>query len=168
MMSKILKWTSHIGRAQLLFYAIVVSALLLFAFFFLVGFDRPYRPDPSFNDPKLTPVLMVYVIIVFVLAVGTALWAVVSTLRRKGMGEAIVNGVPALRVAIGVAVVTVLTLLVSFLAGSTQPLRVNGKVFDSVLSLRAADMFVASSLVMVVLAIAVVAYGTIRTYLNNR
>ena len=168
MMRKILKWASHIGRAQLMFYAIVVSAVLLFASFFLIGFDRPYRPDPNFNDPRLTSVLMVYVIIVFVIAVGTALWAVVSTLRRKGMGEAIVNGVPALRVAIGVAVATILTMLVSLLAGSSQPLRVNGKVFDSVWSLRVADMFVASSLVMVFLAIGVVAYGTIHTYLKNR
>ena len=59
-------------------------------------------------------------------------------------------------------------MLVSLLVGSSQPLRVNGKVFDSVWSLKVADMFVASSLVMVVLAIGVVAYGTIHTYLKNR
>ena len=158
----------YLGKARLLFYIIVASAMVLFVLFFMVGFDRPYRPDPNFNEPTFTSVLIVYVLMIVVFAVAIALWAVVATLRRKGVGDAVVNGVLALRIAVAVAVVTLLTMAVTFLMGSTQALRVNGKVFDGSLSLKVADMFVASSAVMILLAVAAVIYGTIRSNLNNR
>ncbi len=167
-MKKWFRLMAKAGEARLCFLLIVATAVVLFALFFIVGFNRPYRPDPNFNEPALTSAVMVFVIAVFVLALAVTVWAMLTALRRGGSGQAVINGVPAMKIAIGVAAVTTVTLVVTFLAGSSAPFSVNGKVFDGALALKTADMFVASSAVMMTLALVAVVYGTVRSYLNNR
>ena len=79
-----------------------------------------------------------------------------------------VNGVPqrliSLSVAGGVAVLVLITLAL----GSAQPLMVNGTRYVSALSLRVADMFIATGTVLTVVAVAAVIYSGVHCRVHRK
>ncbi len=152
------KWTNE-RIARTAFYIIVGMAAVVFLLFFLVGFSKPYSLDPHFKDPKFTPLVLGFVAIVVVVAVVAAIWAVTVSLCRKGKTERVTNGVPVGRIALTVVVVTSLVMIVTFIAGSSETIEVNGKTFTNALMLRGADMFVCSSVIMLLMAAAAAFYG---------
>ena len=79
-----------------------------------------------------------------------------------------VNRIPVAVISLVVVAATVAVLVVAFLLGSSQVVEVNGKQFADALWLRTADMFVIASVTMVVLAVLLVAFATVRSYLNKR
>ena len=54
---KRLKWMPERGSQRVLFAIIAVTAVV-FALFYLVGFNHPFPDDPDFNEPRLTDVLL--------------------------------------------------------------------------------------------------------------
>ncbi|MBR7054526.1 MAG: hypothetical protein IKI26_07185 [Prevotella sp.] len=149
-------------------YLLVTITVVVFALFYLVGYNHPWAEDPDFIEPRLTSVLMVFAILVLLMAVLVTAWAVVRTMRRRRNAKADSHGVPAALIAMGVTVFTALTLGVSFLMGASSAITVNGEEYHEEGWLKAANMFVLSSIILIVVATAVVAIATIRTYLNNR
>lgn len=166
-MVKTSNWkTEKISHAIL--YAVIGVAALVFLLFFMVGFSRPYSYDPSFNEPKLTSLLLWFVILVCALSLLIAVWALIFTARRKGRVEKVVNGVPAARITMIVVAGTLMVLALAFGLGSTESLMVNGKIYDHAVQLRYANMFVATSLIMLLLAAVAVAGGILHSYFVNR
>lgn len=91
------------------------------------------------------------------LAVATALclwsaWHGVRTHQRR----------QSTRIGYVVAGSTALLLLVTYLFGSTRPLLSNGKVFDNPVWLRLADMFIYSSLILIIACSVVAAIAKFR------
>ena len=80
----------------------------------------------------------------------------IKTSGRQGLTE---NGVPAGRITIATWVATAILLALTFAIGSTDPIKVNGKDFSESLWLRLSDMFIISSGVMILIAIAAVVFG---------
>ena len=152
------EWTNE-RIARTAFYAIVALAAVVFLLFYIWGFSKPYSYDPNFKDPKFTPLVLGFVAFVVVVALTVAVWAVVSTARRKGKTESVVNGIPVARIALSVAAVTFVVMLVTFLAGSSTAINANGKPYTNAIMLKGADMFVISSVVMLILAAAAAFYG---------
>ena len=141
---------------------------MVFALFYLVGFYMPYLPDPSFNAPIFTDGVIFLMIALLLMAVSVAVAAVVKTLRKTGKGEAISNRIPVRKISMAVVIVTIGLLLLTFLLGSTGALPVNGNDFTDALWLRTADMFINTSLVLIVIAIIAVLYGATRYYRKER
>ena len=152
------EWTNE-RIARTAFYAIVALAAVVFLLFYLIGFSTPYSYDPNFKDPKFTPLVLYFVALVVVVALAVAVWAVVSTARRKGKTDSVVNGIPVTRIALSVAVVTFVVMAVTFLAGSSATINANGKPYTNAIMLKGADMFVISSGIMLLLAAAAAFYG---------
>ena len=132
-----------------------------FGAFYLIGYDNPYEENPSFNAPKLTNVIL---IISYLLIIGTILLTVFSLVlafRNRNKSAAVVNNVPAARIAYIVSGSVVLLLVLTFLFGSSAPMTINGKQYAQTLWLKTADMFIFTALAMLVAAIAAVAYSSL-------
>ena len=137
---------------------IAISAVVFIAFW-CVGYDMPYEEDADFNAPLLTDMLLGYIYLMVVVAIGVTAYSVVHGIRTRGRQGYSENGVAAGRIPIATWVFTVLLLVISFALGSTEPIKVNGKDFCEGIWLRLSDMFIISSGVMILLAILAVAFG---------
>ena len=140
-------------------YLLVGIAMVVFVLFWLVGFDRPFEDDPNFNAPLFTNVLLVLMVLYLLLGIGFSVWSVVNLLRKRGKTEAVENGIPVKKIGYLVTGGVVVLLLLTFALGSTAPMKINGATYASSFWLRTSDMFIVTSLVMMLVAVAAVIYG---------
>lgn len=161
------KWRREDASHRVL-YAIITLTVVIFAAFFLIGYDHPFSENPDFIEPQLTTVLLVFMLLVVVLAVGVTLWAVISAMKKRGKADKTVNRVPVALISTSVVVGTMLVMVVAFLLGSSSAISVNGKEYDQPTWLRVADMLVISALVLMVIATTAVAIATIRSHFKRK
>lgn len=141
-------------------WCLVGVIALVFALFWLIGFDRPYEEDPNFNEPLFTNALMVLMVLMVVAGVALVVWSVVRSMKIAGRGADYSNNVPVRKIGYSVAGCTFFILLLTFLLGSSAPMKINGTDFTDAFWLRVSDMFVSSSLLLIVAAVAAVIYGS--------
>lgn len=141
-------------------WCLVGVIALVFALFWLIGFDRPYEEDPNFNEPLFTNALMVLMVLMVVAGVALVVWSVVRSMKIAGRGADYSNNVPVRKIGYSVAGGTFFILLLTFLLGSSAPMKINGTDFTDAFWLRVSDMFVSSSLLLIVAAVAAVIYGS--------
>lgn len=140
-------------------YALSGVTVLVFALFWLVGFNRPFEDDGNFNAPLFTDVLLVLMLLLTAGAIGVAAWSVVRAGKVNRGAERVVNNIPVRKIGMAVGVGTAVMLLLTFLLASSAPMRINGLDYTDTFWLRASGMFVSTSLLMIVVAIASVVYG---------
>ena len=75
----------------------------------------------------------------------SGLWAVTG-----GDGRFVINGVPQTRIAWTTAFCFVVCLAVTWLLGSSEPLTINGTLFTSKFWLKAVDMFIYTSIILII------------------
>ena len=92
-------------------------------------------------------------------ALVAAIASAVHSLRHRYDSIAASNRVPRKYIAWGVAGFTVLLLLITCLAGSSQPLIINGISYTDRFWLKATDGLIVSSVILMVIAACFVIYG---------
>ena len=137
----------------------IALAAVLFAMFWLVGFDRLYDEDPNFTAPLFTDVLIVLMELLVLAAAGCAVWSVARGLQIRGKSEARENNVPVKKIAYAVGWGIVALLVLTFLLGSSAPMTVNGVEYADAFWLKAADMLIVTSLVLMAVAVGAMVYG---------
>ena len=142
-------------------YVLVGITVVVFALFYLIGYNMPYMFDPTYNAPLFTDVVLWLLYIMTFLAVSVAVCAVVRGYRRRSR-ESVVNGIPVARIAWGTLALLVVLLVLTFLIGSSSPVTVNGKTFADVFWLKATDMFIYTILLLLVVAAGAVGYSAMR------
>ena len=116
-----------------------------------------------FNTELLADVMLLLMFVAVVLALAAVAWATFVALRKRSGGVAkIENHVPARRIVMATLAGTLLLALLTFLLGSSAPMHVNGHLFDNGFWLRAADMFIVTSGVMLLAGGIVYAYSELR------
>lgn len=155
------RWSTE-RISQTVLYVIIGVSALVFALFFLVGYNNPSVEEPSFNAPLLTDALLILMIVLLIIAAIIGFGAVIIGLRKRDSGDKTVNGVPAAKISFITFGVTFALLLLTFIFGSTDSMMINGHKFTDVVSLKLTDMFVQTSIVMIVLAIGAVIFGYTR------
>lgn len=152
-------------------YALVGVAVVVFALFYIVGYNLPYIYDPSYNAPLFTDVVLWLLYAMTLVAICVAACAVWHGYRTRS-AEAIVNGIPAARIAWITVALLVVSLVVGFVIGSSVPVRVNGKAFDNTFWLKTTDMFIFAITALVVVAVVAVVFSMSglnrKTRLHNR
>lgn len=138
---------------------LVAISAVVFALFWLVGYDMPYEEDADFNAPLLTDVLIGYVYLLTAAAVGVAVFSAIHGIRTRSRQDGVENGVPTARINTITWIITVLLLAGSFACATTEPIKVNGKLYSETIWLRLSDMFIVTSGVMILLAVIAVAFG---------
>ena len=92
-------------------------------------------------------------------ALVAAVASAVHSLRHRYDSIAASNRVPRKYIAWGVAGFTVLLLLITCLAGSSQPLIINGISYTDRFWLKATDGLIVSSVILIIIAACFVVYG---------
>ena len=154
--------------SQRVLYVIVALSAIVFLAFYLIGYDTPFAGNTAFNAPMLTDVLLWFMWGLLAITTIASIVAVVRGIRRANRSEGVTNGIPARRITYTTYGITALILLLTFVFGSTQTMMVNGENFTDSFWLRITDMFVNSSLLLLVLAAGVVAFGATRYYRKGR
>lgn len=150
--------------SQYILYALIALTALLFVLFWTVGYDRPSADDPNFVEPLFTNVLLVFMFLLLVTAVAVATWAVCESLKKRGRGERMINNIPVKLISYSVTGLTCLLLALTFLFGSSSSVTINGTAFTDSFWLKASDMFVNTSLGMILIALGAVVFGLTRYY----
>ncbi len=147
--------------SQQIFYIMIGLAVIVFGLFLLVGYDMPFDENPDFNAPLFTDVLIV---LMWLFLVGAVVLAIGSMIKdyRFSKTDAIVNGVPVRRIFRFTWIGTLLALVLTFVLGSSDPMLINGEHYADWLWLKLSDMFVITSVLMLVAGIGAVVFGVTR------
>lgn len=140
-------------------YVLVGLIVVVFGAFFLIGYDIPYDENPEFNAPKLTDLVLVFIYLLIGAAVVLAACAVVSGFRKRDRSQDVVNNIPAAKITLGCMALLVVSLVITFAFGSTASVMVNGVRYSDAFWLRVTDMFINTSIIMLVVAAAGVVFG---------
>lgn len=148
--------------SQMVLYIIIGISAIVFALFYLVGYNMQSVENPSFNAPLLTDALLILMIVLLIVAAIIGVAAVVIGLKKRDSGDKVINGVPAAKISMLTFGITFVLLLATFIFGSTDSMMINGHQFTDVIALKLTDMFVQTSIIMIVLAVCAVIFGYTR------
>ncbi|AWX06562.1 hypothetical protein [Prevotella intermedia] len=154
--------------SQRVLYVLIGIAALVFVLFFSVGFYAPFAENPAFNAPLLTDALIVFMWILLGLTVLVMLLSVFHTVKTISVKQRVVNGIPTYKITIAVFGTTFLCLVLSFIFGSSESMVINGATYADKFWLKASDMFVTSSLVLLLAAIGASFFGATRYYRKRK
>lgn len=148
--------------SQSILYVLTALIAIIFALFYLVGYKHTFEDNPDFNVPLFTGTLIVFQVLLVIAAVAVTIAATLHGLRKSNREDRTVNGIPAARIAVIIAVATLLTAVVTFAIGSSQPMTINGNTYTDSFWLKTADMFVYTSLLLIIAAVGAVVFGATR------
>lgn len=139
-------------------YILVGIAVVVFALFYLIGYNMPYMFDPTYNAPMFTDVVLWLLYLMTFITLCVAVAAVVKGYRNRS-SESIVNGVPAARIAWCTVALLVVSLVVTFLLGSSSAVTVGGVKFTDAFWLKTTDMFIYTILLLIIVAAGAVVFS---------
>lgn len=156
------------ARTQYVLYALIALIVLLFGLVFLVGFDTPYDENPDYNAPLFTGVLISFTLFLLLATTVVAIASGVRSMYKYRSKHQKENGIRSARIIMAVATGTMCVLLLSFILAPVDAIKVNGALFADGFWLRVAEMFVDTSLFLLLAAFAAVGIGyTIRVKRHN-
>ena len=103
-----------------------------------------------FVSPFIADIMLWLMYIAMAVAIIVTIVSMVRTVRLRTKDEEVVNGVPRTRMAWIVIVAFLLCLVLTFLLGSSEPVKTNGELFTDTFWLKAADMFIYTSLILII------------------
>lgn len=145
--------------STLALYLLVALTVVLFGAFFLIGYDTPYEDDPSFNAPVLTDAVLVFIYLLVFATLALTVASVIAGIKVRGKSQGVVNNIPSAKITWGTAALLAASMLVTFLSGSPDPVTVNGIKYADTFWLKATDMFINTSFVLLAVAVCGVVFG---------
>jgi hypothetical protein len=107
------------------------------------------------DSEPIVDVVIIAMYVLMALALGVTLWSAFRTVVNRQRRQ-------STRIGYGVCGGTLLLLAVTYLLGSTRPLLSDGEVFSDATWLRLADMFIYSSLTLIILCSVIVVIARFR------
>ena len=158
-LSDVRKWSSE-RISHVVLYSLTALIALVFLLFYFVGYETPAMWDERYISPLLTDLVMVLMLI---LLVGTFVVACFSMWHSVHANHtpAVVNGIHGKRITLGVTLGTIALMAIIFALPSSS-IYVNGELFEEKLWLRAANMFVVASVLLIIIGIGAILFGVIR------
>ncbi len=167
-LKNIKNWTTE-RISQRVLYVLVALSAVLFLLFYTVGYNRPFEDDPDFKSPLFTDVLLIFMFLLVIGAIAMAVWAMLRDAKIKaGCESGVENNVPVRKINRYVLWGTIGIVFISFLVGSTEVLTINGKPYTDWLWLKVSDLFVYTSVFLLLAAVVAVIYGTTRYYRKEK
>jgi hypothetical protein len=103
-----------------------------------------------FVSPLIADIMLWLMYITVAVALVVTVVSVIKTVRLRTKDDEVVNGVPRTRMAWVVVVAFLLCLVLTFVLGSSEPVRTNGKLFTDAFWLKTTDMFIYTSLILII------------------
>lgn len=145
-----------------IFYIIIGVIIVLFALFRLVGYDIPYDENPDYIAPLFTGTIVAFMLLLSLAALILMIWGFVWGMKKNSDENKVVNNIPARLISLCVIAGLVIVLFLTFALSDSTPIRVNGNDYTDAFWLRTAGMFVGSSLLMIIAAMAAAVFGATR------
>ena len=101
-------------------------------------------------SPLIADIMLWLMYIAVAVALVVTIVSVFRTVRLRTKDDEVVNGVPRTRMAWIVGIAFLLCLVLTFVLGSSEPVRTNGKLFTDTFWLKATDMFIYTSLILII------------------
>ena len=120
----------------------------------------PAMWDERYVSPLLTDLVMGLMFLLLIGTVAVACFAKWHSVRTNH-SPAVVNGIHGKRITLGVTIGTVVLLAFLFALPSSS-IYVNGELFEEKVWLRAANMFVVASILLVIIGVGAILFGIIR------
>lgn len=154
------KWSAEKISNTVLFSIVGVSAVV-FVLFYLVGYNMPSMWNENVNSPLFTDLVILLMIALFVSAIVSAIYSKFLSLK-KSHTAAVVNGINGKRITRFVVLGVMVVMVLSYILGSSDGILVNGSLYDNAVWLRVTNMFVVTSLLLIVFGVAVICYATVK------
>ena len=145
---KIHTWSTE-RISQCVLYMLTAMTIVIFLLFWLVGFSRPF-----------TDVLLIFMAILAIAAFALAVWALWREFNMARQNKIVLdNNIPVGKIRRYVVLGTLTSVVLTGLFASRDAVSVNGNQYTDWLGLTASDLFVNTSIIMIVAAIGAVLYG---------
>ncbi|KXB37021.1 hypothetical protein HMPREF1870_02552 [Bacteroidales bacterium KA00344] len=141
------------------FYVLIAVYIVVFMMYWFVGYTRPFADNQNFNAPLFTDAVIILSYSLIIIGIGITIWAVIRALRMRGKGESYINNIPVKKINYSVTIGVLLLCVLTFLVGSSSNIVINGTHFTNYFWLKASDMFIYTSLILMTIAIIAVIYG---------
>jgi len=152
------QWSADKIAGRTLIVLIALS-VVVFGVFYIVGFNLPFEDDVNFNAPLFTDLLLYFMYLLLFATTFVFILAVVRGIKMRDKSKDVSNGVPAVRIVFGVVGLLVASLVATFAFGSGEPMIISGERFAETFWLKVTDMFINTSIVLMIVAICAVCYG---------
>lgn len=152
------KWSAE-KLSMRVFYALITVYIVVFMMYWFVGYTRPFADNPNFNEPLFTDAVIVLGYCLIITGIGITVWSMIRALRIRGKGESYNNNIPVKKINYSVAIGVLLLCVLTFFIGSSSDIVINGTHFTNYFWLKASDMFIYTSLILMIIAIIAVIYG---------
>ena len=104
----------------------------------------------SFVSPFFADLMLGLMYLAVAIALGVTAYSVWHGMRNRRKGDDVINRVPAGRIGWCVAIGLVVCLVLTFLLGSSAPVVTNGVSFTDKLWLKVTDMFIYTSILLII------------------
>ena len=95
--------------------ACVALIVVCFAAFFCIGYDNPVGDN---NEPKLTNIIMWLMYALILVTAGLVVWSAIRGMQNtKGVDPAAITGVPAGKITLFTAGLTIVSLILGWICG---------------------------------------------------
>lgn len=134
---------------------LLAITVVIFALFFLVGFNTPYEEDPKMNAPLLTDAVLYGCIGFTLVTIILTVWSVVKQLTTGGGTTSKDTGIAAHTgtfSAVTLAVSVIIGLVVG-IAGKSEHMLINGKDWNVPSDLITTDTCLISIIILLVIAL---------------
>jgi len=101
-------------------------------------------------SPFLADLMLWLMYIALAAAIAVTALSVAKTLRQRTKDDEIINGVHQTRIAWTVAGAFLACLALTFLMGSSAPVRTNGQLFADTFWLKVTDMFIYTTIILII------------------
>lgn len=152
--------------AQRILYLLIGLIVVVFAAFYLIGFNMPSGQEAAFNAPLLTDVVIFLMWILFFGTVITTIALAIIGYKKHKDSSQTSWGIPSRRLSLSVSLGTAVVLIVSFLIASSEPMLINGTRYSDTLWLKVSDMFILTASILLLCAIGSAIFGATRYYRN--
>lgn len=104
----------------------------------------------------------VLLVVMYLMVIGAILattYSMANAWRKRDRSQRVQNGVPTAKITWAVVASLVVILLLTFLFGSNEALIVNGKHYTEWFWLKVSDMFINTSLILILVAFIGLVFG---------
>ncbi|MBQ8657068.1 MAG: hypothetical protein IJ527_08475 [Prevotella sp.] len=115
---------------------------------------------PDAGSSIFVDVLLVVLYLLLAVTLGLTIWSVLHSLHRRTREPQPTRMVSARTTGLVAGGLLVVALVLTFALASTQPLLINGDQFADALWLRLSDMFIFTTIIMLLVAIVGVVWGS--------
>lgn len=112
-----------------------------------------------YESPIFIDILLVIMYVLAAAAIGITAWSMFHSVHMRNR-ESVIQGIPAGKIAWGVAILLSTILIITGLLADTSAIVINGKTFSDTLWLRVSDMLINTSIILIIIAIIGVAAGS--------